>query len=99
MKVRFARSAEADLEAIGDWIADQNPRRAITFVGELRARCISLSQQPNRFPSVGRVAGHPLRKLSHGNYHIFYLVSTDRVNIVRITHGSRDWSALLVDLQ
>ena len=70
-----------------------------TFVGELRSRCISLSQQPNRFPSVGRVAGHPLRKLSHGNYLIFYLVSTDRVNIVRITHGSRDWSALLVDLQ
>ena len=28
--------AERDLEAIGDWIANDNPERAATFVAELR---------------------------------------------------------------
>lgn len=37
MIVLITRQAEADLERIGDYIARDNPRRAISFIGELIA--------------------------------------------------------------
>ena len=45
MIVVITEAAEADLEAIGDWIAADNPTRALTFLSELRERCESLSAQ------------------------------------------------------
>jgi toxin ParE1/3/4 len=35
----FSPRAEADLEEIGDYIARDNPARAISFLDELRAHC------------------------------------------------------------
>jgi plasmid stabilization system protein ParE len=55
VKVRFTASAEADLEAIVDWIAEDDPGRAASFVVELRGRCLSLADEPNRFPVARRV--------------------------------------------
>ena len=34
--------AELDLEEIGDYIVRDNPRRAISFIGEIRDRCFLL---------------------------------------------------------
>lgn len=48
MIVVFADEAEADLERIGDYIAQDNPRRAFTYVQELRARCERLASQAPR---------------------------------------------------
>lgn len=36
MRFHLAPLAEQDLEAIGDYIARDNPRRALSFVHELR---------------------------------------------------------------
>ena len=60
---------------------------------------MSLSQRPNRFPTVVRLAGHSLRKLSHRDYLIFYTVEAERVDILRIAHGARDWAALIAELE
>ena len=95
MKIRFARSAEADLLAIADWISEDNPRRAASFLRELRDRCFSLSRRPNRFPSVGQIGGRSVRKLSYRGYLALYVVDVDAVEIVRIVHGARDWAAWL----
>ena len=37
MTLRFRKEALSDLEEIGDYIATDNPLRAESFVGELRA--------------------------------------------------------------
>jgi toxin ParE1/3/4 len=95
VKVLFTAPAEADLDAIGEWIAEDDPSRALTFQIELRDRCLSLRDKPNRFPVVRRVAGHVFRKLVHRDYLVFYRVLDDRVEIVHILHGARDWAALL----
>lgn len=95
MRVRISRSAAAELAAIGDWIAEDNPARATTFVRELSARCMSLANRPNRFPVAQRVGGQEFRKVSHKSYLIFYVVLEDRVEIVHIVHGARDWTALI----
>ena len=39
MRVTLSLLAERDLESIGDYIAEDNPRRALGFVAELRAQC------------------------------------------------------------
>ncbi len=46
MIVRLLPDAEADLEAIGDYIAGDNPTRAISFTAELREKCAALADMP-----------------------------------------------------
>jgi plasmid stabilization system protein ParE len=36
MRVTLSALTERDLEAIGDYIADDNPSRALSFIAELR---------------------------------------------------------------
>jgi len=94
VRVRFARSAEADLAAIGDWIAEDNLGRAASFMQELRERCLSLADRPRRFPIARRIGALEFRKLTHKGYLVFYLVLADRVEIVHVLHGARDWAFL-----
>lgn len=97
MKVSFTDAAEADLEAIADWIAEDDQRRAASFVMVLRERCLSLADKPNRFPVARRAGGYAFRKLTHRDYLIFYRVLADRVEIAHVMHGARDWASLLGD--
>ena len=95
MKVNLTEAAEADLEEIADWIAEDNPARAISFIAELLDRCMSLATRPRRFPIARRSGGAEFRKLAYKNYLIFYVIFIDHVEIVHVLHGSRDWKALL----
>ena len=95
MKVRIARSARQDLEKIGDWIARDSPRRALTFVEELRERCDALGKYPHAFPIVPRYEQSGLRRRVFGDYLIFYVIRDEEVLVLRILHGSRDYEALL----
>jgi toxin ParE1/3/4 len=96
VKVRLARSAEADLAAIADWISEDDPRRAASFVRELQGRCMSLAHRPKRFPVARHIDGQPIRKFSHRGYLVFYAVLENRVEVIHIVHGARDWGALLL---
>jgi toxin ParE1/3/4 len=66
MKVVFARQAEAGLERIGDFIAQDNPRRVMTFVTELADDAMALADMPNAFPLVPRFEGLGIRRRVHG---------------------------------
>ena len=46
MKIQITAEAEADLEAIGDYIARENPLRAISFVRELYQLCLDIADMP-----------------------------------------------------
>ena len=46
MRLRFSEAAEVDLLEIGDVIAQDAPRRAISFVDELRQSCAGLQTFP-----------------------------------------------------
>lgn len=81
--------AEADLENIGDYIAADNPSRALSFIKELRGKCIKLGHYPEanpRFPELGP----DVRFCPHGSYLILYRVLEDSVSVERILHGARD---------
>lgn len=93
--VTLTRQARADLKAVGDWIARDNPPRAVTFVQELRAACEELRIFPLAYPIVGDLAGSPVRKRVFGSYLILYEVDQSDVRILTIVHGARDVGAML----
>ena len=95
MKVVIGRAAEADLEAVADWIAQDSPRRALSFVIELRDACMALGYAPRAFPLVPRYGTHGIRRRVHGNYLIFYRIDPDQITIIHILHGARDYELLL----
>src|SRR5262245_18600129 len=87
-------SAEADLESIGDHIARDSPRRAETFVDELREACVNLTEMPLRFPVVPQLAGLGIRRRVQGNYLILYRVTEQAVEILHVVHGAMEFERL-----
>lgn len=96
--VRLTPLAEAELEGIADYIARDNPRRALSFVQDLRDRCLSLADMPLAFPLVPRYEDRGIRHRVHGNYQIFYRVVGDppaRIDVLHVLHSARNYAALL----
>lgn len=96
--VCLTHTAIADLEAIGDYIARDNPRRALSFVQELRERCLGLADMPEAFPLVARYPKSSIRHRVHGRYQIFYRVvgaPAERIDILHVLHSARDTAAIL----
>ena len=89
MRLIFAPLAVADLEEIGDYIALDNPPRALSFIRELRAQCRKILDNPLAFPAREDLAPG-LRVLPYGQYLIFYRPMDTTVRIERILHGARD---------
>ncbi|MCJ2132545.1 type II toxin-antitoxin system RelE/ParE family toxin [Methylobacterium sp. J-026] len=90
MIVRFTDAAEHDPEGLGDYIAQDNPKRALSFVQELRMACLALADFPERFPLVPRHEDRGVRRRVQGDYLIFYKVETDDVVILHILRGTVD---------
>jgi plasmid stabilization system protein ParE len=95
MNVRISAEAEADLERIGDFIAQHNPQRALSFLRELRQHCESLAEMPQAFPLVPRYDSHGLRRRVCGNYLIFYRIGPAHIDIIHILQGAMDYERLL----
>jgi toxin ParE1/3/4 len=85
--------AEADLEEIGDYIAQDNPERADTFIEEIRARFDSISDMPRAYPERPEI-DDGVRACVHGQYVIFYCVTETTVEIARVLHGARNITRL-----
>jgi plasmid stabilization system protein ParE len=95
VKVLFTEAAIISLERIGDFIAQDNPGRAETFIVELRDAALGLGEMPHAFPAVPRYERWGIRRRVHGQYLILYRVAHDHVLILLITHGARDYGKLL----
>ncbi|WP_397403865.1 type II toxin-antitoxin system RelE/ParE family toxin [Phenylobacterium sp.] len=93
MIVRITAAAERDLEAIGDYIALDSPRRALTFIQDLRAKCDDLATLPERFPFVPRYRSVGVRRRVYGNYLIFFRVEPDSVTVLHLLSGFMDYDA------
>ena len=89
MRVVISGTARTDLQNIQRWIARDNPKRALSFVRELREQIRGLARWPNRFPAKEEV-DPSIRRLSYRGYRIFYRVSDSSVEVIEVHHGSRD---------
>lgn len=95
MIVEFTAAAEADLEVIGDYIAQDNPARALSFVRELSRSCLELADMPEAWPIVPRCEHQGVRRRVHGRYLIFYRVAEGRITILHVLNGAMDVEAIL----
>jgi len=89
----FAPAAEADLEAIHDHIAADNPAAA----AELVARLEDLAARLAETPGMGRARPDllpDLRSFPLGSYLLFYRPGAGGIEVVRVLHGARDLPAL-----
>ncbi len=95
MIVRFVRQAEQDLEDIADFIARENPARALSFVKELRMKAAAIAQAPHAFPVMQRYEHQGIRRRIHGSYAILYRVDGAALSILHILHTARDIDTIL----
>ncbi len=89
MRLAFTPLAEQDLEAIADYIAADNPVRALSFVRELRAQCQRITLNPPGY-RLRPELGDGIRSCAHGHYVIFFEATTEDLLVVRILYGARD---------
>jgi toxin ParE1/3/4 len=89
MQCVFSPLAEFDLEELGDYIARNNPRRAVSFIQEIRELCIKITAMPEAAP-LRPDLGEGIRMAPFGHYLIFYTVSAESIRIERVLHGARN---------
>jgi toxin ParE1/3/4 len=95
MKVVFTREARQDIAGIARHIAGHNPDRARSYIEELRTACLEIGRMPNAFEMVEDTSLPGIRRRIFAPYLIFYRVEEDRISLVRIIHGARDYLRIL----
>jgi toxin ParE1/3/4 len=94
-KLVFHEVASAELRAIGKSTRTRwGERQASVYVAELRERIKSLREFPLRFPEFGPERPG-LRRMRCGSHVVFYLVSDEQIEIVRILHERMDFKSRL----
>ena len=89
--VEITPSAEADIAEIWDYIAQDGPANANTFVLALEEQITSLEkffERCSRIPE-NEILGTSYRHLIHGSYRTIFRISGSRVVILRVIHGAR----------
>jgi len=88
MQCIFSALAEADLEEIADYIARDNPHRALSYINEIREHYRKILTFP-KASSLREDLGEGIRAIPFGRYLIFYTEDPDKVRIERILSGFR----------
>jgi toxin ParE1/3/4 len=90
MKVHWTDTAEAHLDAIYAYIAQDSPQYALRMVDRLTRR----SQQIADFPFSGRKVpeyeADQIREVIEGPYRIIYHIKPDQIDVLAVIHGSQD---------
>ena len=93
MRVELSRFVESDLEAIAHFIAEGNPRRAVSFLQQIRQKILTVAERPLLYrlrPEIGEGA----RLAIVGHYLILFRFTGDTVRIERVVYGGRDLPSL-----
>ena len=87
MALEWTKTALRTIDEIAQYIAQDNPPRATSFVKELRQS----TEKLDRFPGMGRAGRVPgTRELViHENYIAIYRARGNNVEILRIHHVAR----------
>jgi len=94
MKIIWAARSRADLSAIAEYIANDDPRAAQQLVdGLVDSAETTLSDHPNA-GRQGRVDG-TREWVAHKNYVVAYRVRDEHIQILSVMHSARLWPGKL----
>jgi|1186.fasta_scaffold969475_1 toxin ParE1/3/4 len=89
LKIVRTPAAVRDLAAITDHIAADSLTAALRFYDELDRLLTMIAQ----FPELGEAVDHlspGLRRITVGNYLVFYRQVGEELELIRVLHGARD---------
>jgi toxin ParE1/3/4 len=101
MRLEISRFIEGDLDEVAGYIAQDNPRRAVTFIQEIRAKFLNVRRNPLLYqlrPDIGDDA----RMATIGNYaNLFRVIdeggSAHRARDIRWPRPSGHVRSALID--
>ena len=85
----LSNEAISDLEEIWAYIAADSIRSADGFIDQLYTKCVEIAE----LNGIGRKRDDlfpGLLSLAYKKYVIFFFRTTERVEIIRVLHGSKD---------
>ena len=89
MRIELSRYIEDDLDVIADFIAQDNPSRALTFIQDIRKKFSDIQRDPLIYqlrPDIGEYA----RMATVGNYAVLFRIMESVVRIERVVYGGRN---------
>jgi toxin ParE1/3/4 len=90
LRIHWTRPALADLKAIGDFIARDNPVAAKRLVVSIVASVDALRDHPN-LGRPGRLAETRELVVAGTPYIAPYRVRGDKIEVLAVFHGARRW--------
>jgi toxin ParE1/3/4 len=87
MRAHFTPQAEIDLEEVGDYIALDNPGRAVSFIREIRQHCEKIAGGLDHYAARPDL-GDTIRICAHGNYLIIFEPFDDGALILRVLQST-----------
>ncbi|NET34470.1 MAG: type II toxin-antitoxin system RelE/ParE family toxin [Cyanothece sp. SIO1E1] len=93
MKIYRTKQADLDLLEIWVFIAQDSIQNADNFIDRLEKRYSLLINQPELGPERPKL-GKGIRVLVEGNYLIFYRISGDLIEIIRVLNAARNIQSL-----
>jgi toxin ParE1/3/4 len=90
MQIRWLRKGLRSLEQAYDFLAQENPEAAIQLVLKIRVATEKLANFPT-MGRPGRVEGTKELVILGSPYLVIYRVKGQRVEILRVLHGSRKY--------
>jgi len=96
-ELEYRPAAQDDLDGIYDHIEPENPRRAFSFVADIRKRCRSLCEYPELGPARSDIRPGLRMYPMLGRIVVFYRVTETAIVIVRVFSGGQDYETIMRD--
>ena len=93
MRIEVSSFVEGDLDAIADYIAQDNPRRALSVIRQIRAQILALGHRPLRF-RLRTELEEDARVALVERYGILFRIHEDAVRVERVVYVTHDLLAL-----
>lgn len=90
MRIVWLSLAVKDLREIRSYIESESQLAATKIADKIQKTVMSLGEMP-KLGRAGRVFGTRELVISQTPYIVVYRVSQNRVEILRILHGAREW--------
>lgn len=93
-ELRWAETALADLAAIRDYLSQHSSAAGRRFVAECFKRAESLCLFPQRGRMTPEAQREDIRELIVDGYRLIYWTDGERVTMLAVVHGKRDFLRL-----
>lgn len=97
LALTYRALAMDDLDGIFDYIAPENPRRAVSFIEDIRNRCRTLCEHPELGPARSDIKPGLRIYPMLGRIVVCYRITEEAIVIVRIFSGGQDYETIMRD--